>query len=414
MKKVFILLLVLILISNVSSTQSDVILVRNARDYNLQIYFDHYLDDNPSEEYFLNIDENKILFPSVTRYEMKSQWMEVVVKRQSFVYDTEQDNKSIKTFINTNLTISLDYRSFEVSVINNTLYFENLFFTSNNLDLNISTPGEIFLQDGILTIRLNPIWKTKIDEEHWEMIDELNQRLIDRGVQANWLIQNLNHPDFRIYESVVRHFTQMPEHQVARGERDQNWYMRHFGVDDKVRKGVEFRQQYLEDLETAQQRHGIHYELLMAILAIESDYANPRWRGTFYTFPTLVSQYVLLPQRQRFAVNQLVALYQFTQKTNKDVYLFIGSFAGAAGWGQFIPTSLNSFFIDANDNFYDVDIYSIDDNLHSISNYLNGHGLSGSNIDNYQARFRAVRAYNQSDAYVRAVLYIYDELRSRD
>ncbi|MCL2064455.1 MAG: lytic murein transglycosylase [Candidatus Cloacimonetes bacterium] len=383
------------------------------RDYNLQIFFDHYTDDlfNNMEEYFINSNDRSILFPNVTRYKIKSPWMEIDIKKQGFFFNLNRQNKFIQTNINTNLILSVDFRSFGFDQLADTMYFENLSFTSNNLDFKINSAGELSFKDDVLIIRLVPRLRFQIEEEYWELVEELNLKLIERGVPANWLADNINHPDFRIYHSIVRNFTQMPEHQVSRGERDQNWYMRNFGVDDKVRRGADFRVTHRETLLAAERRHGIHYELLMAIMAIESDYANPRWRGTFYTFPTLVSQYVLLPRRQRFAVNELVALYNFTQKTNKDTYHFIGSFAGAAGWGQFIPSSMNSFFIDANDNFYDVDIYSIDDTLHSISNYLNGHGLSGRNIGNYQARFRAVRAYNHSDAYVRAVLYIYDELR---
>jgi membrane-bound lytic murein transglycosylase B len=151
----------------------------------------------------------------------------------------------------------------------------------------------------------------------------------------------------------------------------------------------------------------------MAILAIESDYANPRFRGSFYTFPTLVSQYVLIPRRQRFAVNQLVALYQFSEKTENDVYHFVGSYAGAAGWAQFIPTSMVAYFIPASGDFTDVDIYSIEDCIFSIGNYLKMHGLNERTMDSYKARYDAVFAYNRSDAYVKAVLYMYEKMREQ-
>ena len=384
-------------------------------EYNLQIVFDHYTEDffDPNEIYFVNSADRQILFPEVGKYRIKSPWLEIDIHEQGFLYNLDRRNKNIQTNINTNLVLIIDFRRFTFEELEETMYFENLYYRSNDLSFRIRSEGELNYSDGVLTIRLVPRLQFHIEEEYWELINELNQLLIARGVPANWLSDNINHPNFRIYHSIVRHFTQMPEHQVGRGERDQNWYMRHFGVDEKIRKGAEFRRTNRNILLAAERRHGIHYELLMAIMAIESDYANPRWRGNFYTFPTLVSQYVLLPRRQRFAVNELVALYRFTEKTNKDVYHFVGSFAGAAGWGQFIPTSMNSFFIDANDNFYDVDIFAIDDTLHSISNYLNNHGLSGRNMGNYQARFRAVRSYNHSDAYVRAVLHIYDELRKQ-
>ena len=386
----------------------------------VHIYFDHYTKDfsKPDETFFLNSQQRQLILPNVTDYKIKSNWLEIEVNNQGFIYNMDRRDKNFQTFFDSNLVLSVDYKAYSFERLletnnENPLQFANLYYRSPNLTYKINLPGELIFNNNLLTIKLEPKLQYQIEEEYWKLIDDLNKLLIARGVPENWLATYVNHPEFRIYHSIVRHFTSLPEHQVSRGDRDQNWYMTHFGVNEKVRKGAEFRRQNRAALQAAERRHGIHYELLMSIMAIETDYANPRWRGNFYTFPTLVSQYVLLPRRQRFAVNELVALYQFSEKTNNDVYHFIGSFAGAAGWGQFIPTSLNAYFIDANDNFYDVDIFAIDDVLHSISNYLNQHGLSGRNMGNYQARFRAVRAYNHSDAYVRAVLYIYDELRKQ-
>ena len=388
---------------------------KQKEDYNLLIYFDHYTEDyfDASEEYFVNSLERQIIFPKVNKYKIKSPFIEIDIMHQGFLYNMDRRNKNIQTNINTNFVLSIDYHRFDFDKLPEEMHFEDIFFRSNNLSLKIKSKGVLYYKEDVLTIKLDPMLQFYIEEEYWELINELHQLLVNRGVSAKWFIEGINHENFRVYHSIVRYFTQMPEHQVTRGERDQNWYMRHFGVDEKIRKGAEFRRTHRNALLAAEKRHGIHYELLMAIMAIESDYANPRWRGNFYTFPALVSQYILLPRRQRFATNELVALYQFSEKTNKDQYHFIGSFAGAAGWGQFIPSSMNNFFIDSSDNFYDVDIFSIEDTLHSISNYLFRHGLSGKNMSNYQARFRAVRSYNHSDAYARAVLQIYDGLRKQ-
>jgi hypothetical protein len=70
-----------------------------------------------------------------------------------------------------------------------------------------------------------------------------------------------------------------------------------------------------------------------------------------------------------------------------------------------------SFYLDSNDNFSDIDIYSLEDNIVSIENYLYKNGLSAKNINNYESRYKAVYSYNHSDSYVKAVLYMYDKLR---
>jgi len=70
-----------------------------------------------------------------------------------------------------------------------------------------------------------------------------------------------------------------------------------------------------------------------------------------------------------------------------------------------------AFFIDSKGVHEDTDPFSIEDTIFSVENYLYKHKLSGKNIDNYDARHKAVFAYNNSAIYVKAVLFIYDGLR---
>ena len=413
-------------------------------DYNLQVFFDHYTDDfySPKEINYINRSERSILFPNVSKYKIKSPWLDIEMSERGFLYSLDRKNKNIQTKLQFNTQINLGIstegndepdviliqvgktgaftiaetdstnQTYNISLENGWLQkFETMNFHTNNFTFKANTPGEISYAGGMLQIKIVPRLRFFIEEQYWEEIEELNRKLIERGLPENWLERHLNNDKFRVYTSVVRYFTVMPENQVAKGTRDQNWYKNHFGVDGKVKKGKDFRQKNREVLEAAEKRFGIHYELAMGILAIESDYGNPRFKGNFYTFPALVSQYLLLPKRQRFAVNELVALYKFAGHTDNDVYYFQGSYAGAAGWGQFIPTSMNTYFTNSQGVRENTDIYNMEDNIHSVLNYLNKNGLNSKNIDNRNARFKAIRAYNHSDAYANAVLYIYDELR---
>ena len=392
-------------------------------DFRTEEYFSGYEDittrqEDETQAFYIDSETQSILFPAPDLFRafvkhQDSESFSLTVQNEPILYRVDRRESSFETMIENYAVISLDHTTFDMEELTTETGFNRIFFRTQFITLKADFPGRISHKDGILNIAFTPTQRFNIAEEYWELVAELNEKLMERGVPANWLVDNINSPHFTVYHSVERHFSSMAEHQVSRGERDQDWYMRHFGVDAKVQRGPAFRDAHIDALRAAEQRTGIHYELMLAIMAIESDYANPRWKGSFYTFPTLVSQYVLLPRRQRFATNELKALYDFTKKTNKDTYHFIGSFAGAAGWGQFIPSSMSAYFIDANDDFTDVDIYGIDDTIHSIGNYLNKHGLNRSNINNYQSRYNAVLAYNRSDAYVKAVLYIYDKLHEQ-
>ncbi len=250
-------------------------------------------------------------------------------------------------------------------------------------------------------------------DDYSVQIDSLRQEIIGRGVPEAWFDDLVSHENFQIYPSMNDYFERMAEHRVDhKQEKDFDWYLNFFGVPRKIELGRAFIEENREILEKVEARNGIHYEIVVAIIGMETNFAQKRHRGSFHTFNTLVSQYVLMPRRRRFAMREIESLYKFSERTERDVWEFIGSFAGAAGWGQFIPSSMQSFFIDANDDETDIDIFSVDDNLFSIENYLHKHGLKRENMGKRQSRYDAVYAYNHSEAYVRAVLYIYEHLHA--
>ena len=247
----------------------------------------------------------------------------------------------------------------------------------------------------------------KMDKKIQQKIAGLEKKLSAEGVPGKWLTETISDQRFVIYSDIGKYFYNMAERRVKRDEKDLNWYQQHFRTDLKITNGYRFIKAHEQLFEAVETKRGISRELIAAILGMETNYAQVQYKGNFYVFCTLVSQYIYLPGREKFAVNQLAALYRFTRKTGKDVYDYIGSFAGACGWGQFIPSSLLAFFVDSRSNDRDIDIYSLDDNVFSIENYLYEHGLSGSTMDSEEQIYRAVFAYNRSDSYARTIILIY-------
>ena len=180
-------------------------------------------------------------------------------------------------------------------------------------------------------------------------------------------------------------------------------------MDAKIEKGKPFIEKHIEMFNRAEAKHGIHKELIAAIIGIETNFADRHQRGKFYAFNSLVSQYIFT-NRIKFAVREITALYKFSQMTGHPPQYFTSSYAGAIGWGQFIPSSLMAFFIDSNGLDDDIDPFDIEDTIFSVENYLYKNNLSGENIGDYNSKYKAVFAYNHSNVYVKAVLYIYDGL----
>ena len=103
-------------------------------------------------------------------------------------------------------------------------------------------------------------------------------------------------------------------------------------------------------------------------------------------------------RKSKWAIKELKALQEIDKRGIMDVNALNGSWAGAFGYPQFLPSSYNRLAIDGNGDGL-IDLYSFEDASHSIANYLSKNGWSTST----KKQRKAVHSYNNSDAYVNAV-----------
>ncbi len=108
-----------------------------------------------------------------------------------------------------------------------------------------------------------------------------------------------------------------------------------------------------------------------------------------------------------WAYQEMKALLVYAEKGGIDPLGIPGSVYGAFGICQFMPTNALSFGIDA-DRDGRVDLFSKTDALHSMANYLRGHGWQCT-MDKLGKR-RAIFEYNHSPVYANTVLAIADKL----
>lgn len=250
------------------------------------------------------------------------------------------------------------------------------------------------------------------DSEIPVKLQELKHRLTMNGVPGEWFDEQIQSDTFRIHRNIDQYFQKSAEKQTDRDKKHNvAWYFARIGVDAKIEKGKPFINDHIDIFNRSEAKHGIHKELIAAIIGVETNFADHCQRGNFYAFNALVSQYIFT-NRTQFAVREITALYKFAQKTGHPAQYFTGSYAGAIGWGQFIPSSLLSFFVAPNGRDDEIDPFDVEDTIFSVENYLYQHNLTGDNIGDYDSRYRAVFAYNHSDVYVKAVLYIYEGLRN--
>lgn len=114
-------------------------------------------------------------------------------------------------------------------------------------------------------------------------------------------------------------------------------------------------------------------------------------------------------KKANWAIEELIALEQMYKKYSIDILNLYGSWAGAFGYSQFLPTSFVKYSVDGdNDGF--INLFSLKDAIFSIANYLQQHGWT----NEYEAQSQAVFSYNNSKEYVNAVLTLYRKLVSND
>src|SRR3989344_2561515 len=101
-------------------------------------------------------------------------------------------------------------------------------------------------------------------------------------------------------------------------------------------------------------------ELIASVIGIESEFGEIE--GEYNPFNVYVSLYVK-DYKKEFAKTHLKELLILCKKNNLDVFNLRSSYAGAISYGQFLPSSLNLWFIGN-------DLCSMDNNIFSVANYL--------------------------------------------
>ncbi len=150
--------------------------------------------------------------------------------------------------------------------------------------------------------------------------------------------------------------------------------------------------------EEIEHKYGVEKEAIVAIYRLETNLG--RYEGNYLVFNGLLTLAVLENRRSAWAEKELLDLLIFCKNTNKDPLSIYGSWAGAFGLCQFIPSSVLKYALDGNgDGTIDLDNFS--DAMSSIANYLKSNGWKKGNL---QKKKQAIWAYNHCDNYVKAVL----------
>jgi membrane-bound lytic murein transglycosylase B len=253
--------------------------------------------------------------------------------------------------------------------------------------------------------------------------DSLQQRLVADGFDAERIQRLYRHQDVIFEAAGVSAYFQ---HNEATLNYDQFFKRTH------IQQAREYMRRNAEALAGAEKKYGVDPRVITAIILVEtrcgSFLGNRRIVNTLSTMASLTEAparehlWDQIPQERRFtrtdydrkadqksswAYRELKAFLTYAELHDVDAPAVVGSYAGAAGIPQFMPSNILAYGRDG-DGDGRIDLFNDADAIYSVANYLKNFGWKPG-LNRKQA-YKAVFQYNRSKYYVNTILKIVDLL----
>lgn len=171
-----------------------------------------------------------------------------------------------------------------------------------------------------------------------------------------------------------------------------NWrvYRSRFVEPIRINAGLRFWRQNRDALERAETEFGVPVEVILGIIGVETIYG--RDMGSFRVIDTLATLAFDFPKtekrdRSAFFQDELATFLLLQLKNQADPFEVRGSYAGAIGMGQFMPSSIRSFAVDYDgDGVIDLS-HSATDVIGSVANYFKSYGWKRGAVATFNIQF---------------------------
>ena len=200
-----------------------------------------------------------------------------------------------------------------------------------------------------------------------DFIDSMvSEHSYDRDTLENFLQQATNQET--ILEAIARP-----------AERTKEWheYRNIFLTDARVKAGAAFWREHSEALDRTSKETGVAVEILVGIIGVETYFG--RRTGNYRVLDALVTLAFEYPPRSKFFRNELEQFLLLVREEEMEAIDATGSYAGAMGRPQFMPSSYRAYAVDSSaDGKRDI-WTNWADVIGSVANYFVRHGWRSNN-----------------------------------
>ncbi|MDP8986065.1 MAG: lytic murein transglycosylase B [Pseudomonadota bacterium] len=195
-------------------------------------------------------------------------------------------------------------------------------------------------------------------------------------------------------------------------EKAKPWYEYRpiFITERRIREGTDFWIAHRQELDRASVKSGVAPEYLAAIIGVETYYG--RLTGSYRVLDALATLAFDYPERAKFFRDELEQFILLTRDTGLDPLTVKGSYAGAMGAPQFMPSNYRRYAVDA-DADGRIDLWNDwADVCASVGNYLKEHGWNAGEPVLSEAAAQAGKAVDL-DGHKLALSDTVDSLKSK-
>lgn len=247
----------------------------------------------------------------------------------------------------------------------------------------------------------------------------LQKRLIKDGFDSHTITELYNHPKVYFEKKGITLFL---THREAKLNYDQ------FVSSGMIKKARRYMKTHESVLSKIEKNYGVDKEVITSIILVETQLGailgGPFILNTLSTMAALADPVVRerfweelshskqvtrkkyeewVKRKSNWAYKELKTFLEYTSSESMDPVDIKGSYAGAMGIAQFMPSSISAFAKDGNDDGR-IDLFNHSDAIASVANYLRHYGWFPG-IDRKKA-YKVVLRYNYSSPYAKTVLKI--------